>query len=168
MKQVLEFLKKSAVFFVLMIISIVFLLIALFGGPYQHAEFLGQNYDITFLNGPANDVPFTLAYVIGPIVCLIALIALFYTKPKKRDGHRATLYTALFIAIATLCGALVIAIPIALFNMSTPQFHPLGDWKATSDEIYFVKEYYFPYLSMVISLFMILVTSCYCAATLSE
>lgn len=168
MKQVLEFLKKHAAFFVLFVISVVFFLIALFGGPFQHAQFLCQDYDLSFINGHLNGVPFTLAYVIIPIVSFVALLALNFTKPKKRDGKIATLYTALFIAIATLAGALIVAIPIALFNMATPRFHPLGDWKAQSDEIYFVKEYYFPYLAMIIGLLTTIVTSCYCASTLSE
>ena len=168
MKQVLDFLKKHAAFFVLFVISLVFFLIALFGGPFQHAQFLCQNYDLSFINGHENGVPFTLAYVIIPIVSYLALLALNFTKPKKRDGKTAILYTALFIAIATLAGALIVAIPIALFNMATPSFNPLGDWKAQSDEIYYIKEYYFPYLAMVIGLAMTIVTSCYCASTLSE
>ncbi len=168
MKKILDFLKQNIPFFIIVAISLVFYFIAIFGGDYQTATFYGEVTHYKFATGIQDGVPLAFIYTIAPVVCILVIFILNIFKPKKKDGKISILFVALFIAMATIAGALLLLIPFALFKDSAVHYTQMGDWKALSADVYYVKYYNFPLLSMIISLLMILLLGCYASATLSE
>ena len=168
MRKVLAFLKSNIAFFVIVAISLVFYLIAIFGGDYQTTVFFSETKHYQFLTGVQDGVALAFLYVIVPAICLLAIICLNFFKPKKRDGKAAVVFVALFIGLATLAGALLILIPFALFKDAGVKYTAISDWKAITSDVYYLKSYNFPLLSMVLSLVSIIVLGCYTSATLSE
>ena len=168
MKKVLAFLKQNIAFFIILALALVFYFIAIFGGDYQTTIYHGITVHYTFVNGISGGVPLAFAYVIVPAVCLLGIFVLNFFKPKKRDGKIAVLFVSFFIAFAFIAGLMIGLSPFGLFNGSSPNYYQLGDWTNTATEVYFVKTYSFPYLSMVISLAFTIILGCYASATLSE
>lgn len=169
MKKVLQFLKQNVTFFVILAIALVFYFIALFGGDYQTVTFSFEVKHYTFLNGVESGVPLALTYVIAPIICLVGIGVLYFIKPAKRDGKKATIFVGSLIALATVAGLFIGMIPVALFNQSEPTVIKMTDWASKAAErVFFVKTFNFPYLSMVLSLFATIVLGCYASSTLSD
>lgn len=169
MKKVLQFLKQNVTFFVILAISLVFYFIALFVGDYQTITFNFEVMHYTFLNAVQSGVPLALAFVIGPAVVYVGICVLYFLKPAKRDGKKATIFVGLLITLATVAGILVAMIPVALFSQSQPTLIQLSDWANNATErVNFVKSFNFAYLSMLLSLFATIVLGCYAASTLSE
>lgn len=168
MRKVLDFLKQNIAFFVIFIIALVFYFIALFGGDYQTSQFQFNVVHYTFLNGIQTGVPLAFAYVIAPVLCLIGICVLNFLKPKKRDGKKALVFVSCMIGLAIVAGLFIGLIPVALFNQASPSYTTIGDWTNTTNDVFFTKTYSFPYLSMVLSLFAIIILGCYSSATLSE
>ena len=168
MRKVTEFLKANIPFFVIIAISLAFYLLAIFGGDYQTTTFFTEVTHYQFTNGDTNGVGIAILFVVAPLICFIAIIILNIFKPKKRDGKRAVLFVALFIAIATIAGALLVLIPFALFNQCAVEYKCIVDWKALKEDVYYIKTFNFPLLSMVLSLISLMVLGCYTSATLSE
>ena len=104
MKKVLDFLKQNVTFFVILAIALVFYFIAILGGDYQTVIFSFEVRHYTFANGAQTGVPLALAFVIVPILCFIGISVLYFLKPKKRDGKKATAFVAGLIVLATVAG----------------------------------------------------------------
>lgn len=168
MKKVLLFLKQNVAFFVIFAIALTFYFIAIFGGDYQTAKFQFVVTHYTFINGIDSGVPLAFAYVIVPVICLIGILLLHIFKPVKRDGKKALVFTSLLIGLAFVAGVFIGMIPVALFNQASPSYTSVGDWLNQTNDVFYTKTYSFPYLSMVLSLFAIIVLGCYSSATLSE
>ena len=168
MKKVLAFLKSNIAFFVIVAISLTFYLIAILGGDYQTTVFFGETKHYQFLTGIQDGVAISFLYVVIPAICIAAIICLNFFKPKKRDGKAAVVFVALFIGLATLAGALLVLIPFALFKDAGVKYAKISDWKAITADVYYLKTYNFPLLSMVLALVSTIVLGCYTSATLSE
>ena len=168
MKKVLDFLKENIAFFIIVAISLVFYFIAILGGDYQTTVFFGEVAHYKFTSGITDGVPLAFVYVIAPIVCLVVITVLNFLKPKKRDGKLSIVFVALFIAAATVAGALLLLIPFALFKDSAVHYAQIADWKGLSADVFYLKYYNFPLLSMVLCLTMTLVLGCYASSTLSD
>lgn len=168
MKKVLAFLKDNIAFFIIVAISLVFYLIAIFGGDYQTTVFFTEVSHYKFITGIKDGVPLAFFYVIVPIVCLVTIFVLNIFKPKKHDGKISILFVGLFIGFATVAGALLLLIPFALFKDADVSYTQMADWKALSADVYYLKSYNFPLLSMIISLISLIVLGCYASATLSD
>ena len=168
MKKVLDVLKSNIAFFVILVVSLVFYLIAVCGGDFQTSVFWGEVTHYSFVNGAANGRILSFLYVIIPAVCMLAITVLNFVKPKKRDGKLALVFVGLFIGLATLAGVMLLLIPIALFNEVAVDYTAIGDWKALTADVYYTRTFNFPLLSMVISLIFTLVLGCFASATLSD
>lgn len=200
MRKLLDFLKTNLTFFIIVAISLIFYFIAIFGGDYQTTIFFGEVTHRKFISGIQDGVPLSFAYVILPIVFLVAICLLYFFKPKKIDGSYqrplpprkpffkftkkkeentievieersidlSVIFVALFIGISTLAGALFVLIPFALFKESTVVYYQIVDWKASAADVYYIKTFNFPLLSMVFCLIATSVLGCYASATMSE
>ena len=111
MKKVLTFIKHNITFFILFALSLVFYLIAIFGGDYQTSIFFNEVTHYKFVNGLSDGVPLAFFFVLIPAIYFIAILVLHFFKPKKHDGRLATVFVAIFIAIATIAGLLLLLIP---------------------------------------------------------
>lgn len=168
MRKVLEFLKHNIAFFVILAISLVFFLIAILGGDYQTTIFFGEVAHYQFVTGIADGVPLAFLLVVIPAACIALITILNFVKPKKRDGKLGLVFTAFFIGLATIAGAMLLLIPFALFKDAGVSFTTIYDWKALTADVFYVKTFNFPLLSMVLSLTFIIILGCYAAATMSE
>ena len=168
MRKVLTFLKSNLTFFIIVAISLVFYFIAIFGGDYQTTTFFTHVTHRKFITAISEGVPFAFAYVVLPVICLIAIVVLYFLRPKKKDGKTSVVFVSLFIAFAVIAGALFVMIPFALFKEAKITYYQLYDWKASMADVYFVKTYNFPFLSMALSLVAISILGCYSSARLSE
>ena len=167
-RKVLTFLKSNLAFFIIAGISLIFYFIAIFGGDYQTTTFFGVVKHYKFVTGVQDGVNLALIFVILPIICLVAVGVLYFLRPKKRDGVSATVFVAIFIGVATLAGALLVLIPFALFKDASVKYMQIADWKASAADVYYIKTYNFPLVSMVICLLSTIVLGCYASSTLSE
>lgn len=168
MRKVLLFLKQNIAFFIILAISLVFYFIALFAGDYQTSTFFGEVTHYRFLSGLQDGIVLAFLYVVIPAICIAGIFILNFFKPKKRDGKMSILFVALFIGFASIAGVMLLLIPFALFKDAAVNYKDMADWKELALDVYYVKTYNFPLLSMVISLLSTLVLGCYASATLSE
>ena len=168
MRKVLMFLKSKLAFFIIAAISLVFYFIAIFGGDYQTTTFFNAVTHRKFITGITDGVPLAFVYVILPVVCLLAIIVLYFLKPKSKEGSTPVVFVSIFVGLATVAGALFVLIPFALFKDASVTYYQIVDWKASVPDVYFIKTFNFPLLSMALSLVGITVLGCYSSATLSE
>lgn len=168
MRKILTFLKSNIAFFIIAAISLTFYFIGIFGGDYQTTTFFTEVTHRKFLTGLSDGVPLAFMYVILPVLCFLAITVLYFLKPRSKEGATPVVYVSLFIAFATVAGALFVLIPFALFKDASVTYYQIVDWKASVPDVYFIKTFNFPLLSMALALVGVTVLGCYSSATLSQ